>query len=181
MRRPGEETGMVARASMTRLLPLLREFGALDKRRCREGLTPSEYQRLMDLKHTLSKHYPQGDAPEGAERRQHMRLPLRLLVQYKTRDALHDAVITNVSRGGLFISTAFPPEIGTQFTLCIRIDATGEAVDLPCEVVSHNVGRDFSTRALGMGLRFGNLNESQRAVVDGLFDIAVEQTADQDA
>ena len=172
---------MVARASMTRLLPLLREFGALDKQRDAGGLTPLEYQRWVDLQRTLSKHYPQGEAPEGAERRQHMRLPIRLLVQYKSRDQLHEAVITNVSRGGLFISTAFPPEIGTQFTLCIRIDATGEAVDLPCEVVSHNVGRDFSTSALGMGLRFGSLDEAQRVVVDGLFDIAVEQTADDDA
>jgi uncharacterized protein (TIGR02266 family) len=169
---------MVARASMTRLLPLLREFGALDKRRSREGLTPVEYQRWVDLTHTLSKHYPQGEPPEGAERREHMRLPLRLLVEYKNLDQLHEAVITNVSRGGLFISTAFPPEIGTQFTLCIRVDASGESVDLPCEVVSHNVGRDFSTSALGMGLRFRNLDEAQRAVVDSLFDIAVEQAAD---
>jgi len=170
---------MVARSSLSRLLPLLREFGALDRRRDRAGLTLLECQRWVDLKRTLSKHYPQGEAPVGAERRRHVRLPMRLLAQYETRDQLHESLITNVSRGGMFISTAFPLEIGTEFILCIRIDTTGEAIELPCEVVSHNIGPDLSTSMLGMGLRFGRLAEAQRTAVDDLFDIAVEQTADE--
>ncbi len=165
---------------MARLLPLLREFGWLDKARSREGLTPLQYQRWLDLKLTLAKNMDPNGAPSGVERREYLRLPMRLLVQYGTRNQLRDALLTNVSRGGVFINTAFPPEIGAKFTLCIRVDETREAVDLPCEVVSHNVGDGFSTQTLGMGLKFGSLDDAQRRVVEQLFDLAVEQASDAD-
>jgi uncharacterized protein (TIGR02266 family) len=165
---------------MAQLLPLLREFGQLDKARSREGLTPLQYQRWLDLKRTLAKHVEPGAGPEGIERRNHLRLPMRLLVEYRSRDSLRSAMITNLSRGGVFINTAFAPEIGARFTLCLRIDETQEAVDVPCEVVSHNVGDGFSTQTLGMGLKFGRLDAAQQATVDDLFDLAVTQNAKGD-
>lgn len=158
---------------MSRMLPLLREFGSLDKKRSHQGVTPAEFQRWSELRQVLEKHIPQGKPPEGRERRQHVRVPTRMLMQFKTRDQLGEAIVTSISRGGVFINTAFPPPIGSKFTLCLRVDATRESVDVPCEVVSHNVGNQFSTQHLGMGVKFGNLDAERREVVEALLEAAL--------
>jgi uncharacterized protein (TIGR02266 family) len=169
---------MAARKSMSDLLPLLREYGLLDRKRRGDGVTPVEYHRWHELNETLGRHIPQGKPPGGRERRQHLRVPTRMLVQFKTRDQLQEAMITNVSQGGLFINTPFSPNVGTKFTLCLRVDATREAVDVPCQVVSANVGDDFSTRDFGMGVKFINLNSQQREAVEVLFAAATENELD---
>jgi uncharacterized protein (TIGR02266 family) len=169
---------MAARKSMSDLLPLLREYGLLDRKRRGDGVTPLEYQRWLDLNHTLGRHIPQGKPPDGLERRQHPRVPTRMLVQFKTRDDLQEAIITNISQGGLFISTPFSPNVGTRFTLCLRVDATREAVDVPCQVVSANVADAFTTRDFGMGVKFINLNPEQREAVEVLFSAATKHELD---
>jgi uncharacterized protein (TIGR02266 family) len=169
---------MAARKSMSDLLPLLREYGLLDRKRHGDGVTPREYQRWTELKLRLGRQIPQGEPPGGRERRQHLRVPMRMLVQFKTHQQLQEAIITNISQGGLFISTAFAPEIGTVFTLCLRVDATREAVDVPCEVVSANVGDGFTTQDFGMGVKFMNLNPKQREIVEALFAAATRSKLD---
>jgi uncharacterized protein (TIGR02266 family) len=158
---------------MTRLLPLLREYGGLERKRIQEGVTPLEYQRWLELERTLSKQIFHGSAPDGIERRRHLRVPTRMLVQFRTPHDLKDAVISNISRGGLFISTPFMAEIGSTFTLCIRVDSTGQSVDVPCEIVSRNMGSDLTTSDPGMGVKFVHLNAEQREAVDRLLAAAL--------
>jgi hypothetical protein len=90
---------------MDRLLPLVREFGALEKRRGTDGVTPVEYERYLELRQILARHVREPSTPAGAERRKTMRDPTRLLIEYRTADQLREAIINNVSQGGLFIST----------------------------------------------------------------------------
>jgi Tfp pilus assembly protein PilZ len=164
---------MPASKSMGRLLPLLREYGSLERKRIREGVTPSEYQRWLELEKTLADHISEQQGSQGSERRRHIRVPTRMLAQFKTRNQLKDAVISNVSRGGLFIRGPISAEIGSTFVLCIRVAATGENVDVPCEVVSRNVGDKFTTMEVGVGVKFVNLNAEQRLAVDGLLSAAL--------
>lgn len=164
---------MAPRKNVARLLPLLREYGSLERKRIREGVTPLEYQRWLDLEKTLATQIFHGEGPGGIERRRHLRVPTRMLAQFKTRDHLKDAVISNISRGGLFINTPFTAEIGSFFVLCIRVDATRDAVDVPCEVVSHGVSDNFCTQEPGMGVKFMNLNAEQRETVDKLLAAAL--------
>lgn len=164
---------MAAKKNMMKLLPLLREYGGLERKRIREGVTPLEYQRWLDLERMLSKQIFHGQGPGGLERRRHIRVPTRMLVQFKSRDQFKDAIISNISRGGLFIDTPFTVEIGSHFVLCIRVDSTGEAVDIPCEIVSHNVGDGFKTAGPGMGVKFMNLNAEQRSAADKLLAAAL--------
>jgi len=162
---------------MTRLLPLLREYGALERKRVADGVTPLEYQRWRDLEETLSQQIFQDARPHAVERRKHLRVPTRMLVQYKSHDQLKEAIIHNVSRGGLFISTRYPPEIGSTFVLIIRVDATGESVELPCEVVTTNVTTNMAgnmqTDRNGMGVKFIGVGSEQREAVDQLFAAAL--------
>jgi len=164
---------MSARQSMMRLLPLLREYGALERKRVREGVTPVEYQRWRDLEEKLSKQIFQDAGPQAVERRRHLRVPTRMLVQYRSHDQLKDAIISNVSKGGLFISTPYPPEIGTTFVLIIRVDTSGETVEVPCEVVSVNPGSSTRPHQQGMGVKFIGLGTDQRRAVEHLFAAAL--------
>jgi Tfp pilus assembly protein PilZ len=163
---------MATRKSMTRLLPLLRELGTLERKRIKEGVTPEEYQRWRDLNETLKQHVDRS-ATDGSERRKHLRVPTRLLIEVESQDKLREAVIRNISLGGLFIDTPIVLAIGESFTLCIRVGATGERVDVPCEVVSSNVGPDFDVPSTGIGVKFGTLGPEQREAIDELFATAL--------
>lgn len=162
---------------MMRLLPLLREYGALERKRVRDGVTPIEYQRWRDLEEKLSQQIFQEAGPQAIERRKHIRVPTRMLVDYRSHDQLREAIIRNVSKGGLFISTPCPPEIGSTFVLIIRVDATGESVEVPCEVVSTNIGGNMKPHQQGMGVKFIGLCAEQRRAVDHLFAAALGHDA----
>jgi Tfp pilus assembly protein PilZ len=154
------------------LLPLVREYGHLERRRTQSGVTPSEYQRWTDLKTQLEAKFPQGDRPAGGERRKDLRLPTRMLVEFRDLGGLRSALIRNISRGGLFIDAPFTPEIGTQLQLVIKLSNGGESMELPVEVVSANLpGKSAS---VGMGCKFGSLTAEQQKIVDEMFETALD-------
>ncbi|MEM7409088.1 MAG: hypothetical protein AAF430_02500 [Myxococcota bacterium] len=129
---------------------LLREYAVLNRRRKGDdGVTPLEYQRWSDLRGKLEKTFPGRSAP-GSEGRS------RIRVEFECRDALADAAMFNVRPVGLFIATPFALESGIEFELLAVVEDTGERFETRCKVVSNNVGPDFSTAALGMGVRFRN-------------------------
>jgi uncharacterized protein (TIGR02266 family) len=158
---------------MDRLLPLVREFGALEKRRGTQGVTPREYRRYIELRRKLARHVDEPSRPVGAENRKYLRVPTRLLIEYRAANQLKDAIIHNVSQGGLFISTAEPLAVGAKFTLCLAIGDIDWRIEVPCEVVTNNVANEFSTDRLGMGIKFASLNEEQRRAIDLLFTQAL--------
>jgi uncharacterized protein (TIGR02266 family) len=166
---------------MDRLLPLVREFGALEKRRGTDGVTPVEYERYLELREILARHVSEPSTPAGAERRKNMRVPTRLLIEYRTADQLREAIIHNVSQGGLFISTDAPLEFGTKFTLCLAVGEMRRRLEVPCEVVTNNVAGACSTDGPGMGIRFAPLDVEQRHAVDLLFAEALGQQLDSDS
>ncbi len=59
----------------------------------------------------------------------------------------------------MFINTPFAVAVGRSFVARIEIVSTGDEIELPCAVVSSNVGNDHSTMSLGMGVRFTGLSE----------------------
>ena len=158
-----------------RLLPLVREYGRLERKRTGESVTPEEFERWADLRLMLEKNFSQGQRPEGAERRQTVRLPTRMLVEYESRGALEQALIRNISRGGLFIATEQAAAVGSEITLLIRVGNDGEVVELPAEVASTHLN-DRQGRT-GMGCKFGVLNADQQRLVDGMFDTALDSDA----
>ncbi len=169
---------------MNSLLPMMRELRKLERKRRDEGVTPLEYQRWHDLKDTLEANLAKHSrAPEGVERRKSSRIATRLLVEFQNKGELREAVIHNVSDGGLFVSTPFAPAIGEEFILCIRVGGSSRAIDIPCVTVSNNVGDDFSTQNLGMGVKFLHLTAKQRAAVEFLLASALtcEATDEEEA
>jgi len=100
-----------------------------------------------------------------ADRRQ-PRLPISLEVAYRTAGAFLVSYSINLSKGGIFLETAQPLEIGEQLTLKFDVPGVG-----PLEVVgtvawvragSHDGLPD------GMGIQFDQLDQQYGQVIDEL-------------
>jgi hypothetical protein len=77
-----------------------------------------------------------------------------VVVAFDTRRTLRQAIMVNLRPIGLFVPTPFAAAPGTRFDLSVTIEETNDTADGPVVVVSNNVGPEFSTRSLGMGVRF---------------------------
>ena len=146
---------------------LLREFAGLNRRRRGEGVTPLEYQRWLDLGRRLEETFPSQPALGRKGK-------VCLIVDFANEKELAASVMMNVRPVGLFVNTPFPPDRGTQLDLRVRILDSGQVYASRVSVVSNNVGPDFSTQALGMGLKFRDSRCELRARLDVLCGIAPE-------
>jgi Tfp pilus assembly protein PilZ len=156
---------------VTKLLPLVREYGKLERKRTGAGVTPSEFSRWSELRRHLEGKFPQGQRPPEGERRRNLRLPTKMLVEFHSEGDLQAALIRNISRGGLFIATATRPEIGTHLNLLISV-GEGKQIQLPVEVASTSFPGPSSEK--GIGCKFGRLDSEQQAIVDEMFATAID-------
>lgn len=153
---------------MASLPELFREYVHLDRKRTGEGVSVAENARWAALRAQLDRRFSSGP-PAGEERRDSVRVPIRLKIGVVGPEGSRDAVVTNVSRSGLFINTAFPEPVGTRIDLRLRVASTGELLEIPGRVVSNHVGRDLSKRKLGMGVCFLSVPPAVRARLDALY------------
>ena len=157
---------------MTNPQDLLREFIALNRQRSDTGVSLLEYQRWMDLSQQLRRKFP--DHPPLGRRG-----ATRIRVEFACRRALKSAVMLNVRPVGIFVATPFAPEKGTNFELRVCITETQEEFDSNVEVISNNVGPEFSTQNLGMGLRFVESRCDLRSVLNELCGFVDEESRAQ--
>ncbi len=150
-----------------------RVFVFLDRKQAREGLSPSELVRWTALKRELAREFS-GDADtQRAHQRSSLRLPTKLRVSFASLGALGQALITNLSRGGVFIATDHLLEIGTRVTLRLHVDQPGKDVEAQAEVVSQNLGPRGDPKR-GIGLRFVDAEPAVRHELDPLYERALE-------
>jgi type IV pilus assembly protein PilZ len=149
----------------------LREYMSLERQRTSdEGIGIDEYQRWSQLKRMLNSHFQPGVQDSHADRRESVRVPARLRVGFDSLGEMRESLMTNVSRGGLFISTPHPLPIGVRLSLRVHIEETGEVIDLSGEVASLNSGPGLMTEELGMGIKFDQLGEAEGKAVDSLYE-----------
>jgi hypothetical protein len=149
---------------------LFREFMDLEKRRASPGITPEELQRWQLLKRRLAKEFHPNLADEHADQRRSVRVPTLLRVSFPDRRSLEECLLTNISRGGVFVATRAPEPIGATFRISIRIE--GDATDLvvDCVVVAENFSDGRSGEVKGMALAFENPDRTTRARLDALYE-----------
>lgn len=151
------------------LQAIFREYMRLERKRSSEGLSVEELQVWTVHKQTLNRRF-QPDADERyVDRRQSLRVPVHLEVSFQTSGELHERLMTNLSRGGVYIATASPLEIGTKVSLRLCVRDIGEPIEVMTEVVSRNVGGKGPTAESGMGLRFIDLGEKEEAFLEELY------------
>jgi Tfp pilus assembly protein PilZ len=173
------EEGMREGTGIQRLMPLMREFGALERRRLGEGVTPLEYQRWLDLKSRIGRRFARSreaglSALGGGSGRPR---PSRLLVRYRSRDHLIDSILSNVRPAGFFVPTPFAAEVGTEFLVRITLEQEGDSADVPAVVVTSITqgAHTLSTLSMGMGLKILKPGRGEAAGISKLFDALLDE------
>ena len=154
---------------------LLRAYMALDKRRKAGGLSPADMARWSQLKSALNRHFQPDVEEQHAQGRASVRVPLALNVTFESHGEVRKCLMKDLSAGGLFVATESPLPIGTPFNVRIRVERTGEEIELPGKVVSVGVSADLAKEEHGMGIRFVNLSEAQREQVTELSEQAMKK------
>lgn len=152
---------------------MLREYARLERKRSGAGLTPQELLRWTELKRGLARRFSPDLSDVQCDQRNSLRIPTRLKVSFRSRDAFRQSLMTNLNRGGVFVSTGAPAAIGTPITLRIRIEETGDVLEVRTEVVSQNVGPSYSSTTLGMGMRFLDMPPDVQKKLDDLYEKAL--------
>lgn len=150
-----------------------REYVRLDRQRREGGLTPAEAHRWQALKRFLSSHFAP-DRPAGVpDTRDSVRVPTRIKASFATDFELHRCLMTNVSRGGVFVQTDHPLELESCFTLTIHVDSPRREISVPVQVVSVGIGPAFARKKQGMGLRFLEMSPETEKQLRELYESAV--------
>ena len=100
------------------------------------------------------------------ERLRDDRAPITLRVDYKRLNTFFADYTKNISKGGTFIRTSKPLEIGTEFQFVLALP---ESVQLELKGVVKWVVADAAATAeapAGMGIQFVFADEAQRSAVE---------------
>ena len=115
------------------------------------------------------------DADENDNRRDHDRRPIELKVEYKRLNKFFADFTKNICKGGTFIKTAKPLDIGTRFVFKLYIPKLEEPLRLQGEVkwvvraedIDMSLDRDERPEP-GMGIRFLYKGDQERADLEQL-------------
>lgn len=155
-------------------LATFRDYMRLERRR-ESGLSPDELRRWSELRQRLDRVFGGLNGAEGVQRRATPRIPTSLEVRFETLDQLGSVLMSNMSRGGVFVPIETPPAIGTELKLRIKVLDPPREVVLCGEVASWHIGPRFEVGKRGMGIRFKHLSAADQALVDELYDKQAER------
>lgn len=107
--------------------------------------------------------YDDGGRHGAEEQRAGQRPAVELKVEYERMNTFFYDYTKNISRGGTFVRTDRPLEVGTRFDFKLSIPALAEPLELTGEVrwVRHE-------GEAGMGIQFVFEDEARRTLVDQL-------------
>jgi type IV pilus assembly protein PilZ len=117
-----------------------------------------------------------GDAEDSQDKRYDTRHPITLRVDYKRMNTFFADYAKNISKGGTFIRTGKPLDVGTEFNFVLTIPNRSEQLQLKGEVV-WIIREDEAAgdKHAGMGIKFKFAEDAERqAVAD-----AVERLMDE--
>jgi len=103
-----------------------------------------------------------------SERRTLGRTPIELKVTYRRKNAFFADYAKNISRGGSFIGTDKPLDVGTEFVFALEVPDLAEPLKLRGRVIWTTLPDD-ATKAnpAGMGIEFQYHSEAERREVEG--------------
>lgn len=148
-----------------------REYMALERaRESDQGISIAEYQRWLQLKRILNRHFQPGVQDTHEDRRESVRIPSRLRVGFQSYGDIRESLMTNFSRGGVFIATAEPLPMGSTMRLRLTIQESGQVLDVKGEVASLNTGPGLTSEEFGMRIKFVQLSEDEAKAIDDLYE-----------
>ena len=103
---------------------------------------------------------------EQSDRREHIRAPIELKVEYKKLNTFFADYTKNISKGGTFIKTEKPLPVGTEFLFRLFIPTIEQPFEIKGEVVWLNEHGNIShpeVEDMGMGIRYVYQDDEQRS------------------
>jgi type IV pilus assembly protein PilZ len=114
---------------------------------------------------------------DGSEKRHADRAAITLRVDYKRINTFFADYTKNISKGGTFIKTTKPLEIGTEFVFVLSVPAQDAQIKLRGKViwVTTPDGKggqpgENPDRVPGMGIRFLFTDEAERKSIDDVVE-----------
>ena len=113
------------------------------------------------------------------ERRRDSRKPIELKVEYKRLNAFFADYTRNISKGGTFIQTAKPLDVGTEFVFKLFVPNLEEPLQLlglvrwivtPKDIKDSGAARQIGQGEPGMGIRFVYADDSERAKIEEIVE-----------
>jgi type IV pilus assembly protein PilZ len=117
----------------------------------------------------------EGDA-DDQDRREHVRAPIELKVEYKKLNTFFADYTKNICKGGTFIKTKKPLDVGTEFVFKLLVPKLEQPLALHGEVKwvmregeppPPGVPEDHEP---GMGIRFIYADDGERAQIEGIVE-----------
>jgi type IV pilus assembly protein PilZ len=106
---------------------------------------------------------PREETPSEAERRAAQRHAITLRVDYKRMNTFFADYAKNISKGGTFIRTSKPLEVGTEFVFVLSIPDQATQLELKGEVMwTVDEGKATEEQPAGMGIRFRFTDEAEK-------------------
>ncbi len=173
MKDSADTSVMQSPADVRQLMPLMREFGDLARKRVGARVTPLEFQRYLDLKNRIGRRFAdRGEIrAEGGKRRTNEASRTRLVVPFFNRAALLSSIVENINPAGFLVNTPFAGEVGTRFLVRLSLEHESESAEFPAVgVTSITQGAlTVSTSCMGMGLKIEKMNPVQSAGLSKIF------------
>ncbi len=113
---------------------------------------------------------------DTSERRVHPRIPIELKVEYKKLNTFFADYTKNISKGGTFIRTRKPLDVGTEFLFRLSVPSLVEPLSVRGQVMW--VVREGEPPPAGiepghdpgMGIRFIYDDDEQRRTIEGIVE-----------
>lgn len=105
------------------------------------------------------------------ERRRANRAPIELNVEYKRVNTFFSDYTRNISKGGTFIRTSRPLDVGTEFVFALRVPLLDEPLRLR-GTVKWVVSPEESSpqKQAGMGIEFVYTGDEERRATEGIVE-----------
>ena len=117
------------------------------------------------------------NGPLMSEKRLDDRHAITLRVDYKRMNTFFADYAKNISKGGTFIRTGKPLDVGTEFNFVLSIPSQSEQLQLKGEVmwvVTEEEAKD--DEQAGMGIRFKFADDSERTAVHDFVERLMAET-----
>jgi type IV pilus assembly protein PilZ len=113
---------------------------------------------------------------EGSEKRGEDRAAIQLRVDYKRLNTFFADYTKNISKGGTFIRTLKPLDVGTEFVFVLSVPSHDKQLELKGEVVwVVTEDQADADSPPGMGIRFRFADDSERQKVDDFVEKLMDE------
>jgi type IV pilus assembly protein PilZ len=110
---------------------------------------------------------PEEDEVKWDDRRSNPRHAITLRVDYKRMNTFFADYAKNISKGGTFIRTGKPLEVGTEFVFVLSIPGQADQLQLRGEVMwTVDDSQGTEEHPAGMGIRFRFVDDAERSQLE---------------